>query len=151
MRYDDAFISLKIIPEARPLLEKYMGTLRARYSTANGLDTALSKGMELVRERTELQELTFYWARHSFATIARNKCRISKDDIAEALNHVDGEHGTTDIYIEKDWGIVDDVQAAVISFIRDLNKPPAKKVKLLAVNEFIKPEEQRLTMRLVVA
>ena len=151
MRYDDAFISLKIIPEARPLLEKYMGTLRARYSTANGLDTALSKGMELVRERTELQELTFYWARHSFATIARNKCRMSKDDIAEALNHVDGEHGTTDIYIEKDWSIVDDVQAAVINYIRDFNNPQPRKVKVSAVAELVKPEEQRKTMRLVSA
>jgi len=151
MRYDDAFISLKIIPEARPLLEKYMGTLRARYSTANGLDTALSKGMELVRERTELQELTFYWARHSFATIARNKCRMSKDDIAEALNHVDGEHGTTDIYIEKDWSIVDDVQAAVIKFIRDLKNPPRLKVKAPANTELVMPEEHRKTMRLVSA
>ena len=150
MRDDDAFISIKIIPEARPLLEKYMGTLQARYSTANGLDTALSKGMELVRERTELAELTFYWARHSFATIARNKCRISKDDIAEALNHVDGQHGTTDIYIEKDWSIVDDVQAAVMDFIRTLHNPP-KLAIAKPVAQLVDPEKQRTTMRLVVA
>jgi len=151
MRDDDAFISIEIVQEARPLLAKYMGTLRARYSTANGLDTALSKGMDLVRERAELPELTYYWARHSFATIARNKCRMSKDDIAEALNHVDGEHGTTDIYIEKDWSIVDDVQAAVIKFIRDLKNPPRLKVKAPANTELVMPEEHRKTMRLVSA
>lgn len=123
MRDDDAFISIRIVPEARPLLAKYMGTLQRRYSTANGLGTALSKGMSLIRDRCELPELTFSWARHSFATIARNKCRISKDDIAEALNHVDGEHTTTDIYIEKDWGIVDDVQATVINLFRSLEGP----------------------------
>ena len=151
MRDDDAFISIEIVQEARPLLAKYMGTLRARYSTANGLDTALSKGMDLVRERAELPELTYYWARHSFATIARNKCRMSKDDIAEALNHVDGEHGTTDIDIEKDWSIVDDVQAAVIKFIRDLKNPPRLKVKAPANTELVMPEEHRKTMRLVSA
>ena len=151
MRDDDAFISIKIIPEARPLLEKYMGKLQARYSTANGLDTALSKGMELVRDRTELPELTFYWARHSFATIARNKCRMSKDDIAEALNHVDGEHGTTDIYIEKDWGIVDDVQSAVINFIRNLENLPPAQTEATRCEELKNRDEKRKAMRLVSA
>jgi hypothetical protein len=61
----------------------------------------------------------FYWGRHSFATIARNKCRKSKDDVALALNHVDETRKTTDIYIEKDWGILDEVQNAVISLLRD--------------------------------
>jgi len=150
MRDDNAFISIKIVQEARHLLEKYMGKLQARYSTANGLDTALSKGMELVRGRTELPELTFYWARHSFATIARNKCRMSKDDIAEALNHVDGEHGTTDIYIEKDWSIVDDVQAAVINFIRTLDNPP-KLAKAKPIVQLIDTDKQRSTMRLITA
>lgn len=145
MRDDDAFISINIVPEARPLLTKYMGTLRGRYSTANGLDTALSKGMELIRERAQLPELTFYWARHSFATIARNKCRINKDDIAEALNHVDGQHGTTDIYIEKDWSIVDAVQDAVISNLRTLRCPQD------SITQKAGPEEQRQMMRLIVA
>lgn len=149
MRDDDAFISIKIITEARPLLTKYMGTLKTRYSTSNGLDTALSKGMESIRKHTELPELTFYWARHSFATIARNKCRMSKDDIAEALNHVDGEHGTTDIYIERDWSIIDDVQTAVINFIRKCNSPTSLKVSLQSNNNSDQTEEQRKTMRLV--
>jgi len=151
IRDDDAFISIHIIPEARPLLAKYMGTLQARYSTANGLDTALGKGMELVRNRAELPELTFYWARHSFATIARNKCRISKDDIAEALNHVDGEHRTTDIYIEKDWSIVDDVQAAVIGFVRNPGGVPSADLETASSKESATPDVQRKTMRLVSA
>jgi len=128
-----------------------MGKLQARYSTANGLDTALSKGMELVRDRAELPELTFYWARHSFATIARNKCRMSKDDIAEALNHVDGEHGTTDIYIEKDWGIVDDVQSAVINFIRNLENLPPAQTEATRCEELKNRDEKRKAMRLVSA
>jgi len=151
MRNDDAFISIKVVPEASSLLAKYMGTLQARYSTANGLDTALSKGMALVRERAELPELTFYWARHSFASIARNKCRINKDDIAEALNHVDGEHRITDIYIEKDWSVIDEVQAAVMDFIRNFKNPPSTSVKRSAIAELVNPEEKRKTMHLVSA
>lgn len=46
VRDDNAFISIRIVPEARPLLEKYIGNLQTRYSTHNGLDTALSLGMQ---------------------------------------------------------------------------------------------------------
>ena len=59
--------------------------------------------------------------------------------------------GLTDIYIEKGWSIVDDVQAAVIKFIRDLKNPTPIKVKVSAIAELVKPEEQRKTMRLVSA
>ncbi len=151
VRDDDAFISIKIVPEAKPLLEKYIGKLRDRYSTYNGLDTALSKGMKILRKMTDIPDITFYWARHTFATIARNRCKMNKDDIAEALNHVDGDHKITDIYIEKDWSIVDKVQAAVTKFLRELNKPKPVKVIKPKVKELVDTAEQRKTMRLVSA
>jgi integrase len=151
LRDDDAFISVKIVPEARPLLEKYIGKLQNRYSTYNGLDTALSKGMHQLRKIAGVADITFYWARHTFATIARNKCHMDKDSIAEALNHVDGDHKTTDIYIEKDWSIVDKVQAAVIKFFRELNKPKPAKPQTKKLNELVDPIEYRKTMRLVTA
>jgi hypothetical protein len=85
---------------------------------------------------------TSYWARHSFASTACNKCRINKDDIAETLNHVDGEHRTTDIYIEKDWSIIDDVQAAVIKDIRVLQNQSPRSAKESVVRR-IDSEKQR--------
>lgn len=151
LRDDGAFISVKIVPEAKQLLEKYIGKLQSRYSTYNGLDTALSKGMQQVRKITGITDITFYWARHTFATIARNKCQMDKDNIAEALNHVDGDHKVTDIYIEKDWGIVDKVQAAVMKYFRELYKPKPGKPKPTEIKEINNPIEQRKTMRLVSA
>lgn len=126
-RKDDAFISIKIIDEARPLLEKYLEKLSVRYINSNGLNKALAMGMKQLRKITGLEKLTLYWARHSFATIARNSCRMSRDDVAQALNHVDSEHTTTDIYIEKDWRIVDEVQIKVVSLLRRLD---AKMLKI---------------------
>ncbi|WP_256009468.1 site-specific integrase [Desertivirga xinjiangensis] len=117
-RKDGAFISIKVIAEAEPILSKYLGKLSSRYSTASGLATALGFGMRKLQEQLNISEVTFYWARHSFATIARNKCRKSKDDIALALNHVDEGRKTTDIYIEKDWKIVDEVQEAVVELLK---------------------------------
>ncbi|WP_432328266.1 phage integrase SAM-like domain-containing protein [Mucilaginibacter sp. P25] len=121
-RKDEAFISVKIVEEAVPLIKKYIGKLQLRYSTSRGFDGALSKGMKTLQILTGIPEVTYYWARHSFATCARNDCRISKDDIAVALNHVDIGHRTTDIYIAKDWKIVDDVQIQVLSLLRNYRR-----------------------------
>lgn len=128
-RKDNAFISIKIVDEAKPLLEKYLGKLRERYSSANCLNWALSKGMEQLRKLTGIPELTLYWTRHTFANTARNDCRMSKDDVALALNHVDEGNRTTDIYIAKDWKIVDDVQRKVIAQLRKVEIKVMKKIQ----------------------
>lgn len=72
----------------------------------------------MVCQPTGLSGVTFYWARHTFATVARNDCRMSKDDVALALNHVDEGNRTTDVYIAKDWKIADNVQRKVIAQLR---------------------------------
>ena len=126
-RKDKAFISIKVPEKARTLLNKYLGKLNERYCDVKGLDKALSKGMEALCKSAKLNGITFYWARHSFASIARNDCRFSKDDVALALNHVDSGHSVTDIYIAKDWSIVDEVQAAVIATLNSKSKKPIKK------------------------
>ena len=128
-RKDNAFISIKIVDEAKPLLEKYLGKLRERYSSANALNWALCKGMEQLRKLTGIPDLTLYWARHTFANTARNDCRMSKDDVALALNHVDEGNRTTDIYIAKDWKIVDDVQRKVIAQLKKVEIKVMKKIQ----------------------
>jgi hypothetical protein len=128
-RKDNAFISIKIIREAKPLLTKYIGQLKKRYASSENLDHALNEGMRQLCKSLKIPRITFYWARHSFGTIARNKCKLSKDYIGEALNHLDSDHKTTDIYIEKDWSIVDNVQKAVIEFYRKTCKLIQKKVE----------------------
>jgi len=120
-RKDNAFISIKIIDEAKPLLEKYIEKLAVRYSTLGTLSNALSIGMKQLCEILGLKGITMYWARHTFASLARNVCRMSIDDIALALNHVDLGNRTTDIYIEKDWRIVDEVQINVVFLIRSID------------------------------
>ncbi len=63
---------------------------------------------------------TFYSARHSFATIARNVLKIDKATIDECLTHV-GEHRMTDVYIKRDYSAVNAVCAAVADLF-DLSK-----------------------------
>lgn len=128
-RKDNAFISIKIVDEAKPLLEKYLGKLSLRYASSDCLNWALCKGMEQLRKLTGIPDLTLYWARHTFANTARNDCRMSKDDVALALNHVDEGNRTTDIYIAKDWKIVDDVQRKVIAQLKKVEVKVLKKLQ----------------------
>ncbi|MEJ2884673.1 site-specific integrase [Pedobacter sp. GR22-6] len=116
-RKDNAFISIKIVNEAKPLLDKYLGKLQLRYATIGELNKALSHGLRDLCVKNNLVGVTYYWARHSVGTVARNKCRMSTDDIGLALNHVDQGKKTTDIYIEKDWRIVDELQGKVIKLL----------------------------------
>lgn len=117
-RKDRAFISIRIIDEAKPLLEKYIGKLSQRYSSRTTFNSALKHGMKKLRELSGVQVVTLYGARHTFANTARNDCRMSKDNVALALNHVDNGNRVTDIYIAKDWRIIDDVQNKVMQFLR---------------------------------
>lgn len=54
---------------------------------------------------------------------------MSKDDVALALNHVDEGNHTTDIYIAKDWKIVDDVQWKVIAQLRKIEVKMMMKIQ----------------------
>jgi integrase len=58
--------------------------------------------------------LQFYAARHSWATIARNIAKIDKYTVHEALNHVDRDMKTTDIYIDKDFSPIWDANRKVL-------------------------------------
>ena len=157
-RKDRAFISLKVPEQAIPLIEKYKHSLRLQYCEIGTLNKALNKGLKTIGETIGVPDLSFYWGRHSFGNLARNKCRKSKDDVALALNHVDHGRRTTDIYLEKDWTIVDEVQEAVITFVMNIEVPapseanevPTGPLKHVSEKSTIfNPDRQRKTMKIV--
>ncbi|MGV6945002.1 phage integrase SAM-like domain-containing protein [Sphingobacterium kyonggiense] len=118
-RRDAAYISISVPDAASSALAKYRGKLSKRYSSDRTFNKALNLGLRSLAKKAGIGNVTFYFARHTFATIARNECRFGKDDIAEALNHVDSSMRVTDDYITKDWKIIDDVQSAVLKFFFD--------------------------------
>src|SRR6202012_4765849 len=107
-RKDKAFISVNIPEVAIPLYNKYAGRLQERYSTHVTLDHALMEGMHGIGRLLKIPDLGFYDARHAFGDLARNTCRFSMDDVALALNHKDQSKSVTDIYISKNWAIIDE-------------------------------------------
>lgn len=73
----------------------------------------LNKGLKDVGEAVGIEGLNFYQARHTFATLSRNLMRFSKSDVDEALNHV-GTMDIADVYIAKDFSIINDNNAKLI-------------------------------------
>lgn len=124
-RSDKARISIKIIPEVLPLIEKYKDltgervfNFYQRYSNERTFNSNINKGLKVIGSSIGIDKLEFYSARHSWATIARNKCGVSKDDISQSLNHTDPTKKVTDKYINEDWSIIDKANDKVIKLMR---------------------------------
>lgn len=111
--------SIKVEPEALALIERYRGEERLLsfmdgYADYRHFYNRLCKGLAVVRDACGLLELTTYWARHSWATIAA-AMDIPKETIAAALGH--GGNSVTDIYIDFDQRKVDEANRRVLDLV----------------------------------
>lgn len=129
-RADSAFISIKAEQELKPFLDKYRDKTDKRvfcfykmYSSSENFIKAVNTGLGKVAKSLELGHgITTYYARHSWATIARNNCGVPKEDISMALNHSDPNHKVTDAYLETDWSIIDRANRQVLDTLKEKKK-----------------------------
>lgn len=123
-RTDKAKMSVNIHPLIMPIYEKYKDATGQRvfrlyrmYSTYGRVNVAINKGLKQIGKVLNIDDLEFYAARHSFASIARNELGVDKSTVGEALNHVDKENKITDIYIKKDFSVINEVNKKVINYV----------------------------------
>lgn len=112
--------SIKIEPEALEIIKRYRGSKKLldfteSYSNYRHFYNNLCKGLKSIKGKLGLKELTSYWARHTWGTIAYNDCGIGKDVIAQALGH--GGNSVTDIYLDKDQRLVDEANRRVLDWV----------------------------------
>lgn len=120
---DKPFLSVMIHERIRDLVDKYRDKDGVRgfsfyksYSNMPAFHQAVRRGISVLRKELDMPNLTYYVARHSFATIARNECNVSMDDVALCLTHESG-HSITDTYIKLDFSRVDGVIEKVIKHV----------------------------------
>lgn len=123
--------SIKVEPEALELIEKLRGKnwlvhIRDLYTDHNDYTRHINRELQKIgglerkglggkKIRTPMfPNITTYWARHSWATIAAS-LDIPKDTIAHALGH--GNNTVTDIYIDYDQSKVDDANRRVLDWV----------------------------------
>ncbi len=111
-RSDGAYIEVRVHPFISDLMRRYKGRNRvfnfsARYADSGVFNANINKGLKTVGEAVGIDNLEFYQARHTFATLSRNLMKFSKSDVDEALNHV-GTMDIADVYIAKDFSIINE-------------------------------------------
>lgn len=132
-RADRAEMSIRIEPQVRPLVDRWLDnsnsdklfTVGEYYESAAALNNAINQGLKTCLEGLRSVEglelpstLTHYMARHSWATIARSSLlNIDKYTVHEALNHIDPTMRVTDIYISRDWTNIWEANAKVVGLI----------------------------------
>ena len=84
-RLDKAKMKVNILPVLSSLMEKYKDHTGRRvfrfyqmYNTANNFNRAINLGLKQIGKMLHVDDLEFYAARHSWATIALNKVGIDK-------------------------------------------------------------------------
>lgn len=107
-RNDEAEIKVRIEPQIRPLVAKYRGISKAflfgeHYTQKSVLDRVVNRGLKLVGEDIGVSNLTYYYARHTMASICANKLGIDIARVDEMLNHSDPKLALARVYIEKDF------------------------------------------------
>lgn len=136
-RRDRAFISIEVPPEALAIIERNKGRallfdFSERYTDKQNFNKAVNLGLKQIEKHFQQQfdksiaskaipedaefklfDLEFYAARHSWATIAM-QIGVDKFIVHECLNHVIPEMKVTDIYIDKDWSILDRANRRVL-------------------------------------
>lgn len=124
-RRQDKAKMMVVVPEfLRPLLKKYKDPTGERvfcfhniYSDETTFNRALNVGLKEIGDEIGVKDLTFYAARHSWATIALNKAGVDKYSVHSALNHVDETMRVTDTYIERDFGLENEANEKVMDYV----------------------------------
>lgn len=123
-RLDGAKMKVDIPDIIMPILEKYKDKSGKRifnfyryYADEKAFNKAINYGLKEIGSLLGIDDLEYYAARHSWATIALNKVGIDKYTIHAALNHVDEAMKVTDIYIERDFVNENKANAKVVKYV----------------------------------
>lgn len=123
-RLDGAKMMVDIPKIVQPLIDKYKDSTGKRlfnfyqyYGDEKTFNKAINSGLKEIGSILEVDDLEYYAARHSWATIALNKVGIDKYIVHAALNHIDDSMKVTDIYIERDFVNENKANAKVVRYV----------------------------------
>ena len=123
-RLDKAKMKVDVLPVLLPLMKKYEDYTQKKvfcfyhlYSTFKNFNRAINLGLKQIGKILKVDDLEYYAARHSWATLAVNKVGIDKYTVHAALNHIDETMKVTDIYIERDFKIENEANRKVIEYV----------------------------------
>lgn len=112
VRKDKAYFEITVPQHLHDIFERYKGKNRLfnfheQYADADNFSRAVNKGIRSLLAKLHIENsITYYSLRHMWATVAKNECGATTEQVAFSLNHVSA-HKVTVGYIEKDFSTVD--------------------------------------------
>ena len=123
-RSDKGKMQVKVPKFLLPLVDKYRDITGQRifnfhqyYTNEKALSKAINRGLKEIGSILGVDDLEYYAARHSWATIAVNKVGVDKYTVHAALNHLDDSMKVTDIYIERDFIVENKANEKVLKYV----------------------------------
>lgn len=131
-RNDKAKMTVRVHPAIKKIIKKYQDKERVfnfhkRFSSMADLNRSINIGLKEIGKEIGIDNLQYYAARHSMATIALNKVGIDKYVVNDMLCHTDRSMKITDLYIQKDYSLINDANFKLIDYI--LNKKLCQNVR----------------------
>lgn len=124
--------SIRVEPEAMEIIERYKGEkallcIADRWSDHRNfrhqlnaaikrIGKAQGKGKKDLEGEGPFAEVTSYWMRHSWGTIAY-ELGVSDDTISQALGHQGGGARVTEVYIRRNMDRVDEANRRVLDWV----------------------------------
>lgn len=125
-RADGAYMRLLVPDEARPILERYADRhgelaldMANRYLDVKYFRNALVKGVKALGAQLGMDGLTYYAARHTWATLAANDCGIDIYTVEKALCHKPSGLGVTETYIRPSYSKIDNANRLVLDLLAE--------------------------------
>ena len=123
-RQDRAEMRVTILPEMRFFLSRlgarsrgaWLTALHTYSGTCNGCTHKVNRALKSWAEHNGVEPFTFYAARKTWASLAR-RAGVEKATIDECLTHI-GDFRTADIYIERDYDLMNEANARVLASLR---------------------------------
>ena len=119
-RVDRAEMRISLPEEIDAILVRLRGKggwwLNRLHEFASSKDFATARVNRCLRkwcEENGVDVFTFYAARHTWASLCRNDCKVDKSTIDDCLGHR-GSFQVADIYAEKAWGLMQEANRKVL-------------------------------------
>lgn len=121
-RNDQAKMVVRVHPIIKPLVEKYQGKERVfnfseRFSSMADLNRSINIGLKEIGKEIGVDNLQFYAARHTMATIAANEAGIDRWTVNLMLNHTDQSMRVTELYIKRDFSPINEANDKLMKYV----------------------------------
>ena len=121
-RNDNAKMVVRVHPVIKSLVEKYHGqkyvfNFAERFSSMGDLNRSINIGLKDIGKELGIENLQYYAARHSMASIAANEAGIDRWTVNLMLNHTDQSMRVTDLYIKRDFTPINEANFKLLEYM----------------------------------